>query len=224
MTLRVKICGLTRIDEAKHTVDAGADAIGLVFVPTSKRTINIECAKDIVAALPSLINVVGLAMNPDKAEWQRLHHIAQRLPINLWQFHGEESVSDLSMWTTPFIKVIRVVEDTEGFIRFQQSAQDYEVLPLCRGFLLDAGAGDGVPIPWAGLSKTLNALPAHHPLIKKPFILAGGLTPNNINEALHHLHRWISAVDVSSGVESSPGRKSPELVQTFIQATKRFSF
>lgn len=221
MKLASKICGLTRADEAAAAAAAGATAIGLVFVPHSPRYVAAATAQSIIAALPSLMLVVGLAMNPSDEDWQNLRQLAQSLPINLWQFHGEESPEVLATWPTAFIKAIRVHTDAAGAIQFTPNPNHYAHLPMCRGFLLDSGAGEGKPLPWQALAQCIAERPAEDVLRRKPFLLAGGLTAERVGEAIQCLGAWLEGVDVSSGVEFARGRKSAEKIRDFIRAVSR---
>jgi phosphoribosylanthranilate isomerase len=222
-TLAVKICGIKDPAMARHAVIAGADAVGLVFVANTPRCVSAKEAQAIIHALPhSFTPVIGLAMNPSAAEWQRLATLSQSLPLNAWQFHGTEPVAELARWHTPWIKAITLKTEAKKtqFAKDLADIADYAALPLCRGFLVDAGAGDGKTMDWQALKHWLSALASNHPFRTHPLTLAGGLHANNVAEAIACLKPWIRAVDVSSGVEESRGVKSAEKISEFIHVVK----
>lgn len=218
-SFQVKICGLTSPADAQMAIALGAQAIGLIFVPQSRRKIDSELAHSICQAIAPFANVVGLLMDQPLAQWLAL---ANAHPINLWQFHGQEAPEDLAVFARPFIKAIRVDPSSSTAI-FSPDPWAYVALPHCRALLLDAGAGDGKPLDWQLLAKIWQTLPNDHPLNTKPIVLAGGLTSENLSQALSILGKRIAGVDVSTGVEWALGRKSADKVQSFIHMAQKLT-
>lgn len=200
---RIKVCGLRDRDTVLKTIEAGADAIGLVFYPPSPRYVSIETAAEISAALPGFVSLVGLFVDAD-AKFVR--SVLESVPLDLLQFHGDETLADCTQYGRSFIKALRVKPDTN----LVEYAQNY-AHPLCRGLLLDAWV-DGVP-GGTGEMFDWQLLPERLPL---PLILSGGLNPSNVQQAIKTTQPW--AVDVSSGVESSKGVKDLQRVYAFINA------
>ena len=201
---RIKICGITSAIDAQQAVDAGADAIGLVFYESSPRAVDVEQAKSIVAKLPPFISVVALFVNP---EVKVVQQVLNEVRIDLLQFHGDEENDFCSQFQRPFIKAIRV-----------RQAQD--VVASCLRFtnalaiLLDSYK-PGVP---GGTGETFDwsMIPKNH---IKPLILAGGLTPENVADAVIDIQPF--AVDVSGGVEKAKGIKDHEKINEFISEVYR---
>lgn len=203
MRTRVKICGVTRVDDALMIAEAGADAIGLVFVSSSKRYIEIEQAAEIVAALPPFVTTVGLFLD---ARPERIQEILKRVPLDMLQFHGDECPADCPSYGRPYIKSIGM----QGGVDVEAFMASY---PHAQGYLLDANVqgqsgGTGHTFDWGKV-----------PVANKPIILAGGLTPENAAEAV--AQTGVYAIDVSSGVESSPGIKDVNKVMTLIKEVRR---
>ena len=200
---RVKICGITRIEDALHAAQAGADAIGLVFYAKSLRYVEAATAAAIARALPPFVGVVGLFVD---ALEDYVRAVLERVPLDVLQFHGKESPAYCARYGRPYLKAVRVREDTD----LLQCAADYAA---AQALLLDAyvsgvPGGTGERFDWA-------RIPAALP---KPIVLSGGLTADNVQDAILQVHPW--AVDVSSGVEAAPGRKDPAKVSLFIERTK----
>lgn len=199
--VRVKICGITRLEDALAAIAAGADALGFVFYPPSPRYISPEAAAAIIRKLPPFVSTVGLVVNPDAEE---LHNLLKALPLSHLQFHGEESNAFCVQFQQPWIKALAVKpdEDVLGMLA------EY---PDASGILLDAWhpdlkGGTGQAFDWKSFPRNS----------RQPLILAGGLNPANVAEAIRTTHPY--AVDVSGGVELSKGIKSVELVNAFIAA------
>jgi len=202
---RVKICGITRVEDARAAADAGADAIGLVFFPKSPRNISIEQAKRIVDCLPPFVVCVGLFVNPARAE---VEQVIQQTGLDLLQFHGDESPDFCVGFSRPYIKALRMKPDVDPAV-FATSH------PAARGVLVDAWeqdrfGGTGNTFDWQRIKPLAGA---------SRIILAGGLTPANVAEAITTVRPW--AVDVSSGVEQAPGIKSAERIHSFISEVRR---
>jgi len=197
---RVKICGITRPEDALAAAQAGADAIGLVFYPASTRAVTIPQASAICHVLPPFVTVVGLMVNPE-ADMVRKH--LEALPLDLLQFHGDESAGFCNSFGHPWIKAVRVRD--AGVVTQAESAYHE-----ASGILADAYD----PEQYGGTGRTFNWdwLPDRP---SKPLILAGGLNTGNVGDAVRRVRPW--AVDVSGGVEDAPGIKNAALIQNFIR-------
>lgn len=201
-TTRVKICGLTRPGDVDAAVAAGADALGFVFTPRSKRFLEAGAARELVRRVPAFVTCVGLFMNQDVADVER---VLQVVPLGLLQFHGGEGRAFCTRFGLPYVKALAVSSATEA-----SRATEY---PDAAALLLDshepgAPGGTGKTLDWDSL-----------PSFERPVVLAGGLTPGNVGRAVASLRPW--AVDVSSGVEDSPGVKNAEKMIRFINEAKR---
>lgn len=195
--VRVKICGVTRVDDARCAADAGAWAIGLNFYPASPRCVVVEQAVEIVAAVPDVLSV-GVFVNEDPG---RAREIADRVGFGALQFHGDEDPAYCRGWTLPVIKAIRVRDSAAA-----QAALRYDVAyVLADAYVPGAYGGSGERVP----EELLRAFPAER------LILAGGLDPENVAGAVQSVRPF--AVDVASGVESSPGHKDPEKIRRFVE-------
>jgi phosphoribosylanthranilate isomerase len=198
--VRVKICGITNIEDALAAVEAGADAIGLVFYAPSPRAVSVESAQHIIQALPPFVQKVGLFVN-ESAE--QIKKTLLQVKLDLLQFHGDENETFCQQFQRAYIKAVRV----------QQAAQITAAMsnyPSAAGILLDAYV-DGVP-GGTGIAFDWTKIPLNK---HKPLILAGGLKPDNIQQAIEQSQ--VYAVDVSGGVELSKGIKDVKKMQTFIQ-------
>ncbi|MGF0333579.1 phosphoribosylanthranilate isomerase [Pseudomonas sp. NFACC19-2] len=201
--VRSKICGITRIEDALAAVEAGADAIGLVFYGKSPRAVSIEQAAAILQALPPFVTSVGLFVDMPRDELQQL---LQRLPLDLLQFHGDESPADCEGHGRPYIKALRVRpgEDVAAAMAPYAGAQ---------GILLDTFV-EGVP-GGTGASFDWSLVPED---AAKPIILAGGLDADNVAAAIRQVRPH--AVDVSGGVEASKGIKDAGKIRAFVRAVR----
>lgn len=197
---RTKICGITSPQAARECASAGADAIGLVFYAKSSRAVSIAQAAEIVAALPPFVTSVGLFVDAEPAE---VHAVLAAVPLDLLQFHGSESPEYCEQFPVRYIKALRMQPGVDVVAEVQRHVKAI-------GVLLDAWAsgqagGTGHTFDWSRVPRDLDT----------PIVLAGGLGPENVREAVCSVEPY--AVDVSSGVESSPGIKNPERVAEFIQ-------
>ena len=201
--VRSKICGITRVEDALAVVEAGADAIGLVFYGKSPRVVSIEQAAAILCALPPFVTSVGLFVNMPRDELQQL---LQRLPLDLLQFHGDESPADCEGHGRPYIKALRVRpgEDVSAAMAPYTGA---------RGILLDTFV-EGVP-GGTGASFDWSLVPQDS---GRPIVLAGGLDADNVAAAIRQVRPY--AVDVSGGVEASKGIKDAGKIRAFVQAVR----
>ncbi|MDP9534040.1 phosphoribosylanthranilate isomerase [Pseudomonas protegens] len=202
--VRSKICGITRIEDALAAVAAGADAIGLVFYAKSPRAVSVQQARAIIAALPPFVTTVGLFVNASRCE---LGEILDAVPLDLLQFHGDESAADCEGYHRPYIKALRVKTGDDV-------AAACLAYPRASGILLDTyvegvPGGTGEAFDWSLVPQGLS----------KPIILAGGLSAQNVAEAIARVRPY--AVDVSGGVEQSKGIKDPAKIQAFMQAVRR---
>lgn len=198
---RIKICGITRPEDAQAAIAAGADAIGLVFYPKSPRAVTPEQAARIAAAVPPFVSVVALFVDEPAEQVSRI--ITQVRP-DMLQFHGEESPQYCQQFERPWIKALRVRPETN-------LAAACETYRESRGVLLDSWQ-EGVP---GGTGRTFDWRLAAHAL-PLPVVLAGGLNAGNVGAAIGSLRP--AAVDVSGGVEHSPGIKDAAGIRQFIAA------
>lgn len=201
--VRSKICGITRIEDALLAVDAGADAIGLVFYAKSPRAVTAHQARAIIAQLPPFVTTVGLFVDVSRCE---LNEILELVPLDLLQFHGDESPTDCDGFQRPYIKALRVKpgDDIAAQVERYQNAS---------GVLLDTyvpgiPGGTGEAFDWSLVPQGLA----------KPIILAGGLHAGNVAAAIAQVRPY--AVDVSGGVEAQKGIKDAEKIRAFMQAVK----
>lgn len=200
---RIKICGITSAEDARVAVDCGADAIGLVFYPPSPRAVTAVQAADIVAAVPPFVTVVALFVD-EPAE--RIRRILESVPVDLLQFHGEEPAAFCKQFQRPWMKALRVRADMDLVAHCRQ-------YHTARAVLLDSWQ-EGVP---GGTGRTFDWDLARGEL-PLPVVLAGGLDAGNVGEAVTRLRP--AAVDVSGGVEQSPGRKDGRKIKRFVAAVR----
>jgi phosphoribosylanthranilate isomerase len=199
-TTRVKICGITRVEDALNAVNAGAHAIGLVFYAPSPRAVTIAQAQAIVAALPPFVSVVGLFVNATQAE---IETVLSQVRLDILQFHGDETPADCARIKMPYFKAIRVKSDT-NLLQYEIDFKDAKAL-LLDAFSDAAYGGTGQQFDWNLIPKNLT----------KPVILAGGLTAENVAHAIQQVQPY--AVDVSGGVESAKGIKDAAKIADFMQ-------
>ena len=211
MTL-VKICGLITQESMTAAIDAGADYVGLNFFHKSPRYASPELAYELALPVPEHVETVGLFVNPDDA---LLDEVVSKVPLDILQFHGQETPERLaeirSKYQRKIMKVLPVshVDDLKAVSDFE-SVSDL--------FLFDAKApahsalpgGNGITFDWQILEKSPT---------QKPWLLAGGLTPDNVSQAIQLTRA--PGVDVSSGVETEPGQKNAQKIRDFIQAARQ---
>jgi len=213
MAVRVKICGITRLQDVHAACNAGADALGFVFYERSPRHVTIAAAAALVRALPPFVQSVGLFVNAEPAF---IASVLREVPLDLLQFHGDETPAECARFGRPYIKAVRVNRDTD----LLKYVADFDA---ARGLLLDAYVA-GVP-GGTGERFDWSLIPAN---LTKPMVLSGGLTPDNVDEAVQRVRPW--AVDVSSGVEAAmfldgaevaaKGIKDPNKMAQFIARAK----
>ena len=199
---RVKICGITRVQDMQAVLAAGADAVGLVFYPPSSRYVAPDAAAALARMVPPFVTRVGLFVN---AEPQTVHSVLEAVPLELLQFHGDEDAAYCEQFGRPYLKAARVrpgLDLVEFALRF----------PSASGLLLDAYVegygGGGQSFDWTLIPERLSL----------PVILSGGLHEANVAEAVVKLRPW--AVDVSSGVELAKGIKDAGKISAFMAAVR----
>ncbi|MGB0767223.1 MAG: phosphoribosylanthranilate isomerase, partial [Phycisphaeraceae bacterium] len=207
---RIKICGIKDPDTAVAALDAGADAIGLVFVENSPRHVTVDEAKAITRALPDDAVSVGLFVD---TPGETMKQIVDEVGLAVAQLHGHESIDDLDpLYGVPAWKALPFDED------FMRVGGSWDHDPRVEALLVDTPptgeltGGSGIAFDWTGLAEVM-------PRFAKPIILAGGLTPDNVADAIRTVEPY--AVDVSSGVESSRGVKEIGLIKAFCEAVRQ---
>lgn len=200
--VKVKICGITNLEDARQAITSGADALGFVFYSGSPRAVSVEQVREIVAELPPLVTLIGLFVNERPEQIER---IVRDCKLHLAQLHGDEPPELLQSLGCPAFKALRVKDGASvaGHAAFEGPA-----------LLLDAWSPDH----FGGTGESFDWQLAAGVARERPLILAGGLTPFNVAEAVRRVKPY--AVDVSSGVETRPGKKDPELVRAFIRSAK----
>lgn len=202
--VRVKICGLTRIEDAVAAAEAGADAIGLVFYDKSPRAVSVAQARAIIAELSPFVTTVGLFVDASRCE---LEETLQSVALDMLQFHGAESPEECRRYGRPWLKALRVKPGDDLVATCQRYRE-------ASGLLLDAyqpgvAGGTGQTFDWRLVPRDLP----------RPLVLAGGLTVDNVAEAVAQVCPY--AVDVSGGVESAKGIKDAARMQAFIRAARQ---
>jgi phosphoribosylanthranilate isomerase len=201
---RVKICGVTRLEDALAVAEAGADAVGFVFYGKSPRAVSAEQAAAMALALPPFLSRVGLFVN---AAPEEVAAVLARVPLDLLQFHGSESPAYCGQFGRPYLKAVPMVEELDPLTYM-------DAYPEAAGFLLDSHGNGRV----GGTGETFDWKRIPHDL-RHCVVLAGGLNPDNVAEAVRRVRPW--AVDVSSGVEVRPGIKDPERIRAFVSEVRR---
>jgi len=197
---RIKICGITRPQDALFAASLGVDAIGLVFYANSPRAVKIDQAQTIIQQLPPFVTTVGLFVD---AEPNFIQHILTKIPLDLLQFHGEESSDYCESFVRPYIKAVRMrpATDIKQYARTYARAQAL----LLDSYVKGIKGGTGTTFDWQQIPTDFS----------KPIIVAGGLTPNNVTQAITKLKPY--AIDVSGGVESAKGIKDADKMTVFMQ-------
>jgi phosphoribosylanthranilate isomerase len=203
MATRIKICGITRAQDAVTAAELGAHAVGLMFYEDSPRFVSVDQANKVIGVLPPFVTRVGVFVNPVE---QQVHSILGALRLDLLQFHGDETPQFCARFGLPYIKAVRV---RKGMDLLQYASRYHDA----KGLLLDAHSesaygGTGEAFDW-------SLIPVNLPL---PIILSGGLNAANVARAIRQVRPW--AVDVSSGVESAKGIKDADNIAAFVQAVR----
>jgi phosphoribosylanthranilate isomerase len=198
---RIKFCGITRTEDLKMAVDLGVDAIGLVFCPASPRAINVQQACMLIDRCGPFITCVGLFMNQDAGT---ISSLIEQVPVDMLQFHGDESEQFCSSFGLPYLKSVAMGGNGQAI-----SESDYA---SASAILLDSNelgqpGGSGKQFDWKDI-----------PDLKRPIILAGGLDPNNVSDAVKQVRPY--AVDVSSGIESAKGIKEFNKMKDFVRSVR----
>ncbi len=201
--VRSKICGITRIEDALSAAEAGADAIGLVFYAKSPRAVSVQQARAIIAALPPFVTTVGLFVDASR---QELDEILAAVPLDLLQFHGDESPAFCEVLQRPYIKALRVKPGDD--LAAQVAAYGQASGVLLDTYVPGIPGGTGEAFDWSLVPQGLS----------KPIILAGGLVAENVAAAIRQVRPY--AVDVSGGVEAGKGIKDAEKIRAFMRAVK----
>ncbi|HGX93435.1 MAG TPA: phosphoribosylanthranilate isomerase [Candidatus Tenderia sp.] len=201
---RIKICGITRPQDGLDAARLGADALGFVFYPPSPRAVDAEQAKAVIDVLPPFVTTVALFVNPAQHE---VEQVLQRVAPDLIQFHGDESPEFCAQFARPYIKAVRMRPD----VALDQLARQHH---KAQALLLDAyqpgvAGGTGETFGWDRVPRNFSM----------PIVLAGGLTPGNVGEAIEQVRPY--AVDVSGGVEAAKGIKDAAKIAAFMRGVKR---
>lgn len=212
MSARIKICGITRAEDLLCAIDAGVDALGFVFYPPSKRCLSLTAAELLGQQVPAFVASVALFVNPDEKTVLDVQHA---LRPSLLQFHGDESPEWCRRFDLPYLKAFRIgapgLETPESLARACMTYSD------AAGWLFDsyspAFGGSGQRFDLDLLERARHIMSD-----TRPIVLSGGLDGANVSSAINRIRPW--AVDVSSGVESSPGIKSHEKIRLFAKAVK----
>lgn len=208
---RVKICGITRPDDARRAAWLGADALGLVFYPPSKRAVSPAQAAVIASVTPVFVSMIGLFVNPDKND---VREVLKQVRLDCLQFHGDEDATFCESFGMPYMKAVRVKPGQSGLTDPLQEAAAH---PRASAILLDAfdaqqPGGTGKQFDWEVARRCVEHCSV-------PVVLAGGLKAANVAQAITQVRPW--ALDLSSGVESEPGLKDPDKLQDFFQEVNR---
>ena len=206
---KIKICGITNQIDALHAAHAGVDALGFIFYKKSPRNVSPNVVKSIVANLPPFVLPIGVFVNE---EAKMIRDIVDKCGLALAQIHGDETAEFCESLGRPVIRGIRL-RDRNTFLAMAECKGRAGV----RGFVLDAFFQDS----YGGTGKKADWDLAKEAAKSFSFFLAGGLTPNNVQEAIQKVRPY--GVDVSSGVESAVGKKDPAKIQAFVQAVKLVS-
>jgi phosphoribosylanthranilate isomerase len=206
MPIKIKICGITNVQDALVAVEAGADALGFVFYDKSPRCIEPAVAKRIIAQLPPFVLPVGVFVNHDQ---ETIRNIYNECGLAFAQLHGDESPAFCETLGRPVLRALRL-RDRGSLL----ALAEYKGRMGVRGFVIDAFSSEA----YGGTGQTVDWSLAREVAKAAPILLAGGLTPNNVHEAVRQVQPY--GVDVSSGVEESPGEKDPEKIRAFTQAVR----
>jgi phosphoribosylanthranilate isomerase len=203
MRTRVKICGITRVEDARAAAEAGAEAVGLVFDPGSPRCVTLEQALAIIESVPPFVTVVGLFVD---SPVERVRAVLERARLGLLQFHGAETPEQCRVYGRPYVKAVRMRAGVD--LCGEERRYGDAVGLVLDTFVPGQSGGSGRTFDWTMIPRDL----------RKPVILAGGLTPDNVGDAIRQVRP--AAVDVSSGVESARGIKDKKKIMAFIRSVR----
>lgn len=203
MRTRVKICGITRTEDALAAISSGADAIGFVFWQQSSRNILPQQASIITQNIPAFVTTVGVYVDPT-VDW--VHETSTTAHLGLLQFHGDESPEFCDQFALPYVKALRIKEGVD-LLEYADRYQNAKAL-LLDTYSANLPGGTGEVFDWELIPTDLSL----------PIILSGGLTSDNVVHAITKVKPW--AVDVSSGVEASKGIKDIDKISAFMQRVK----
>ncbi len=206
MSIKIKICGITNLQDAEAAVEAGADALGFVFYPKSPRAIEPAVAKRIIANLPPFVLPVGVFVNHDLAA---IRNVFDECGLTLAQLHGDETPTFCEALKRPVLRALRL-RDRSSLL----SLAEYKGRIGIKGFVIDAFSSQA----YGGTGQTVDWSLAREVAMVTPIILAGGLTPTNVQEAIQHVQPY--GVDVSSGVGETPQKKDHDKIRAFTQAAR----
>lgn len=219
---RVKICGITNLEDARMAVEAGADALGFIFVEKTPRFVTPEQATSIIRRLPPFVTPVGVFWDHAAGH---VKAVVEACGLRVVQFHGDETPEDCQGYSVPVIKTIKLPPATtiDGLPEYRVTERSGAFLyrKVVAAYLLDSQArwseGEGrEPLEWRGIRVMAETQPRE---ARVPIVLSGGLTPDNVATAVDIVRPF--AVDVNSGVEAQPGKKDPHKVRRFIEAARR---
>jgi len=216
MTIHVKICGLTNLADAYSAAEVGADLLGFVFYPASPRYISPGQAKEIICVLRAEFGLVcprfvGVWVNTPA---DRVRHIVETIGLDLAQLHGDEPLSDLRALGAYAFKAVRPQSVDEALIALETFRPAFSTDPATPELLIDTWH----PTQRGGTGVQADMCIAQSLATRCRLLLAGGLTPDNVSEAIHQVHPW--GVDVSGGVEASKGKKDRGRIRAFVQAAR----
>ncbi len=204
---RVKICGITRPEDALLAAELGADALGLVFYANSSRGLSLAQAQQIRAVVPAFVSVVGLFVNPER---NQVDAVLDHLRLDCLQFHGDETPEFCQSFAVPYMKAVRVRSGADPLPDIKRYRQASAV--LLDTFDPHQAGGTGKSFDWTVARHCVDRSPL-------PIVLAGGLTQENAARAIKEVHPW--ALDLSSGVEREPGIKDRHRLQAFFNEVNR---
>lgn len=200
---RVKICGITRPEDGVATAQVGVDAIGLMFYAGSSRRVSLEQARRVADALPPFVTIVGVFVDPRPGD---VEAVLAAVPLQLLQFHGDESPQFCEAFALPYMKAVRVRPGLD-LVQYASRFSRAKAL-LLDAFVQGAHGGTGQSFDWSLVPPGLGL----------PLVLSGGLNPENVADAIRRVRPW--AVDVSSGVELAMGVKDPQRIAAFMQGVR----
>ena len=202
---KIKICGIKTVDDALAAIDLGADMIGFNFYPKSPRYVEVGMVRNIMSKVRTIgrVTCVGVFVN---ASVDEIHAVMDTCGLNLAQLHGDETIEFMESLQEKSFKAFRGIPDVK---QLEDYARDAAPAFLVDASVKDLYGGSGVTADWDGAAELSK---------KYPLLLAGGLTPENVAEAVRRVKPW--GVDVASGVESVPGKKDPSRMKAFVKAVR----